>query len=103
MFNIGAGEWIALMVIAVVLVGPDRLPHVASEAAKWVKKFKEMTSNATAELKENLGPGFEDLNITDLNPKKFVQKTINSAMEDAVPIAELREIQQSAKIDPDLL
>ncbi len=106
MFNIGAGEWLLLAVLGVILVGPDRLPHVASEAARYVRRFKELTAQATTELRENLGPGFEDLNVSDLNPKKFIAKTLSSATESAIPVAELREIGEiakKAKIDPDLL
>jgi sec-independent protein translocase protein TatB len=103
MFNIGAGEWLLLAVLGIVLVGPDRLPTVAADAAKLVRRFKELTSQATHELRENLGPGFEDLNVSDLNPKKFVMKTLNEAVEGTVPLNEIREITQSAKIDPDLL
>jgi len=103
MFNIGAGEWLLLAVLGIILVGPERLPHVATEAARYVRRFKELTAQATTELRENLGPGFEDLNVSDLNPKKFIAKTLNGAAEDAIPVAEIREIAKSAKIDPDLL
>ena len=103
MFNIGAGEWALLAVLGIILIGPDRLPHVASEAARYIRKFKELTSQATEELRGNLGPGFEDLNVTDLNPKRLIAKTINEATEKAIPVAELREISREAKIDPDLL
>jgi sec-independent protein translocase protein TatB len=106
MFNIGAGEWLLLAVLGVILVGPDRLPRVASDGAKLLRRFKELTSAATHELRENLGPGFEDLNVTDLHPKRFIMKTINEGVESAVPMNELREIRdiaKEAKIDPDLL
>ena len=103
MFNIGAGEWLLLAVLGIILVGPDRLPHLASDAAKLVRRFKELTSQATQELRESLGPGFEDLNVADLHPKRFIAKTLNEAVEGAVPVAEIREIAKSAKIDPDLL
>lgn len=103
MFNIGAGEWLLLAVLGIILVGPDRLPHVAADAARWVRRFKELTSRATEELRENLGPGFENLEVSDLHPKKFIAKTLSEAGESALPITELREISKSAKIDPDLL
>jgi sec-independent protein translocase protein TatB len=103
MFNIGAGEWLLLAVLGVILVGPDRLPHVAADAARLVRRFKELTSKATEELRENLGPGFENLEVSDLNPKKFITKTLNEAGESALPIAEIREISKNARIDPDLL
>ncbi|MEI6405926.1 MAG: sec-independent translocase [Actinomycetes bacterium] len=103
MFNIGAGEFIMLAVLALILVGPDRLPHVAAEAAKMLKKVRAMSQTATAELRENLGPGFEDLQVSDLNPKKFIQKHLNEAMDGVNPAAEIAEIKNAAKIDPDLL
>ena len=103
MFNIGAGEFVALAVLAIFLIGPDRLPFVARDAAKWVKRFKELTNKATAELRENLGPEFADLEVTDLHPKNILKKTIGNALEDADPTEEIKEIGKSAKIDPDLL
>ena len=57
-FDIGAGELLGLAVLAMVLVGPERLPKVAVEAAKMLKKLRKLSQVATAELKENLGPGF---------------------------------------------
>ena len=64
-FDIGAGELLGLALLAMLLVGPERLPKVAVEAAKWVKKIRDLSQVATAELKENLGPGFENLQPKD--------------------------------------
>ena len=60
-FDFGAGEIFGLGVLAVILVGPERLPHLAVDAAKLIKKVRAMATSATTELRENLGPGFEDL------------------------------------------
>jgi len=99
-FDFGAGEIIGLAVLAMILIGPDKLPTFAVEAAKFVKKVREFATNATNELKENLGPGFEDLKPTDLNPKTFIQKQIASALDEdtAAPV-----VTTQSKIDPDLL
>lgn len=99
-FDFGAGEIIGLAILAMVLVGPDKLPQFAVEAAKMVKKLRGLATNATNELKENLGPGFEDLKPSDLNPKTFVKKQIESALEDT-PTKVLKRPEN--KIDPDLL
>ncbi|MEI6648075.1 MAG: sec-independent translocase [Actinomycetes bacterium] len=103
MFNIGAEKFLTLAILALILIGPDKLPQFAREAAKLVKKLKNISQVATAELRENLGPGYEDLQVTDLNPKKFIQKHLNDAMEGVDPAAEIAEIKSVAKIDPDLL
>ena len=71
MFDFGAGELLGLAILAMLLVGPDRLPKVAVEAAQWVKKLRGLAGKATTELRDNLGPGFEDLQPKDLNPRTF--------------------------------
>lgn len=100
-FDFGAGELMGLAVLAMILIGPERLPNFAVDAAKFVKKVREMATNATNELKENLGPGFEDLKPTDLNPKTFIQKQLSSVLdEDGKPAPKAKFV---SKIDPDLL
>ena len=100
-FDIGIGEVFGLTVLAMFLVGPERLPKVAGEAAKWVKKIRELANSATSELKENLGPGFEDLQPKDLNPKTFVKKQISELLDEDNPKAKANT--SKAMIDPDLL
>jgi sec-independent protein translocase protein TatB len=96
-FDFGAGEILGLAVIAIILVGPDRLPRLAVDAAKFVKKVRSFANTATAEIRENLGPGFEDLKPSDLHPKTFVKKQITNALE------EVDNPKPAPKIDPDLL
>ncbi len=96
MFNIGGGEIIGLAILGMILVGPDRMPSMAADAARYLNKLKKFAQNATDELKENLGQGYEDLKVTDLNPKKFIKKTIGDAMDQV-------EEKPAAKLDPDLL
>jgi sec-independent protein translocase protein TatB len=99
-FDIGAGEILGLAILGVILVGPERLPHVAAEAAKLVKKLRALSQTATAELRENLGPGFENLQPADLNPKTFIKKQLADALDEGEKPA-TKKI--NAKIDPDLL
>lgn len=99
-FDFGAGELIGLGILAMVLVGPEKLPQLAVEAAKIVKKVRSLASTATNELKENLGPGFEDLKPADLNPKTFVKKQIESVLDEGNSKPKIRP---ENKIDPDLL
>jgi sec-independent protein translocase protein TatB len=99
-FDFGAGELIGLAILAMILIGPERLPNFAVDAAKFVKRIREMASKATEELKENLGPGFEDLKPTDLNPKSFIKKQLSSVLDDdESPTTSKR----TSSIDPDLL
>ena len=106
MFDFGFGEMIGLVVLALILVGPERMPRVASDLAKMIRKVRTMTNTATAEIRENLGPGFEDLKPADLNPKTFIKRHVTSVLDEEDK-KERQSVngQQAFKpqIDPDLL
>jgi sec-independent protein translocase protein TatB len=98
-FDFGAGELIGLAILGMILVGPDKLPGLAVQAAKLLKKARSLATNATNELKENLGPGFEDLKPADLNPKTFVKKQIEAALDES----QGKSKRAKSQIDPDVL
>jgi sec-independent protein translocase protein TatB len=97
-FGIGPGEFIGLAVLAIFFVGPERLPKFSSDAAKFLKKVKAIANTATTELRENLGPGFEDLQPSDLNPKTFIKKQLAGALDEDKPGK-----KATPRMDPDLL
>lgn len=83
MFDIGAPEFLLLIVAAVILFGPEKLPEFARKAARVVNYLRNVASNAQQQLGQELGPGFENLDIRDLNPKTFIQKHL---LDDVQPI-----------------
>jgi len=107
MFDIGSGEIIGLAILGMILVGPDRLPKAAADAARFVKRVRELTSGAGDELKKNLGLGFENLDIRDLNPKTLIQKHVLDAVEDKPTVTNsskaVRKNKPPAKFDPEML
>jgi len=98
MFNICGGEILALLVIGMILIGPHRLPNMAADAARLLIKVKNMAQNVTNELKENLGPGYEDMQVKDLHPKALIKKHIG----DVIDKSDL-EVKPKPKIDPEIL
>lgn len=108
MFGIGMGEFLGLVVLGLFLVGPEKLPNAAKDFARFLHKVRNFTSYASRELKENLGPGFEDLDVKDLTPKNLAKKVLGNAMDDVKPVVnevkrQSKDIKDVAKIDPDLL
>jgi len=81
MFNIGGGEILGLLILGMILIGPDRMPNIATDAARLLIKLKNIAQKATNDLKENLGPGYEDLQVKDLNPKAFIKKHIGDVID----------------------
>jgi len=80
MFGIGMGEFLGLVILGLFLVGPDKLPEAAKDFARFIHKVRNFTTYASRELKENLGPGFEDLQVTDLTPKKISPESIRKCL-----------------------
>jgi sec-independent protein translocase protein TatB len=72
--DIGAGEFLALGVVAVIVLGPERLPRYAAEAARVVRKVRRLADDARAEVSKELGPEFGDVSLRDLNPRTMVRK-----------------------------
>jgi sec-independent protein translocase protein TatB len=83
MFDIGAPELLVLVVIAVILFGPEKLPEFARKAARVIKYVRTMAGSAQDQLQKELGPEFSDLDVRDLNPRTFIQKHL---MGDVDPI-----------------
>jgi Tat protein translocase TatB subunit len=54
--NVGWGEMMILMVVVLIVFGPNRLPEMARNIGKFVRNFQRETSNALAELKEGIEP-----------------------------------------------
>ena len=74
LLDINGPEFILLLVLAVILFGPERLPDLARKAARVLRYLRTVAGTAQDQLSKELGPGFEDLDIRDLNPRTFVQK-----------------------------
>jgi sec-independent protein translocase protein TatB len=73
-FDIGPLELIALAVIALLVLGPDKLPRYAADAARVLRQVRRMANDAKAEVSRELGPELQDISMTDLNPRTLVHK-----------------------------
>ncbi|OPC82635.1 hypothetical protein B4N89_18315 [Embleya scabrispora] len=91
MFDVGAPEMVALVILAIVIFGPEKLPKMIGDVARTIRKFREFSSGARADLKKELGPEFQDMHLEDLNPKTFVRKNLMGDGDDDLGIRELRD------------
>jgi Tat protein translocase TatB subunit len=63
-FGLGIPEIIVILVVALVVFGPDRLPQVAAQVGRWVRDFRRMTADLTAEFQsvtKEFSSEFEEL------------------------------------------
>ncbi len=82
MFGIGLPEAMVIALVAVVVFGPDRLPELARQAARFVKQARNLAQNAQTQLRDELGPEYADLRLADLDPRQAIRKHILEAMDD---------------------
>ncbi|MER7835583.1 sec-independent translocase [Streptomyces sp. NPDC096040] len=88
MFNdIGPLELVTIIVLAVLVFGPDKLPKVIQDVMRTIRKIREFSESAKADIREELGPEFKDFEFEDLNPKTFVRKHLDS---DELGLKEIR-------------
>ncbi|TYB56756.1 Sec-independent protein translocase subunit TatB [Nonomuraea sp. PA05] len=82
MFGLGWMEIGALIVIALLVFGPERLPQAAAQAGKTLRNLRRMANNARDDLRAGLGPEFQNFDPADLNPRNFVRKHLLDDLED---------------------
>lgn len=80
MFSVGLGELFVIAFVAVLVLGPDRLPGLAKQAATLAHRLKGMATSARDEIRSELGPEYAHLEIGDLDPRAFIRKQIAEAM-----------------------
>ena len=82
MFNIGLGELFVIVLLALVVVGPERLPSIMREIGKYVYQLRVIVNELTSQFADELRPIQEIQQLAeDLNPVKQVTKVAMSATE----------------------
>ncbi|WP_300610552.1 sec-independent translocase [Trebonia sp.] len=82
MFDLSLSKLLVLAVLALVVFGPNELPKIAAQAGRALRDLRRIAEGAKADLKEGLGPEFQDFDFEDLNPRRFVQKHL---LDEPVP------------------
>ena len=84
MFDLSLPKLLILAVIALVVFGPNELPKMAAKAGGALRELRKIAEGAKSDLREGLGPEFDDFDLEDLNPRRFVQKHL---LSDQTPAA----------------
>lgn len=76
MFGISGAEAIVLIVVALLVIGPERLPEYAQKLKDLVKAARRYASGAKDDLRETLGPEVTDVDWRKLDPRQYDPRTI---------------------------
>jgi sec-independent protein translocase protein TatB len=91
--DIGLGEIIVIVVIALLVFGPDRLPKVAADAARTLRQVRQMAASARKDLVD--AAGLEDdaemaqavRDLRDLDPRRAMQGVLSDDPAAGAPTA----------------
>jgi sec-independent protein translocase protein TatB len=99
MFDVGLPEFAVLVIVAVFIFGPDKLPDLARQAGRMVRTIRELANNARSELSKELGSEFSDLDLADLNPRTLVQKHVLGAFDGVLDDDDDADVEVSQRRD----
>ncbi|MCE7082471.1 sec-independent translocase [Streptomyces sp. ST2-7A] len=88
-FDIGSLEFIALIILAILIFGPDKLPKMIQDLARFLRRVRDFSDNAKQDIRSELGPEFKDFEFDDLNPRRFARKHLLE--RDELGLRELRD------------
>jgi sec-independent protein translocase protein TatB len=84
-FGINGSEFIVLLVVAAVVLGPERLPQYAQQLARLVRELRRMAQGASQQMREELGPEFDDIDWRKLDPRQYdPRRIVREALSDSV-------------------
>ena len=84
MFGLSGEKLLILAIIAVFVLGPERLPEYAKGLANIIKSIRKMADGAKTQIKDELGPDYEDVDWRKLDPRQYDPRRIirEALMED---------------------
>jgi sec-independent protein translocase protein TatB len=83
-FGLSGEKLLILAIIAVFVLGPERLPEYAKGLANIIKSIRKMADGAKTQIKDELGPEYEDVDWRKLDPRQYDPRRIirEALMED---------------------
>lgn len=93
MMDIGWPEFLVLAGLAVVIFGPDKLPKVAADAGRMVRRLRELADSARTDLTDAAGVDVRGIandlrSVADLHPKRL----LGSAVADLADMTDLKAV-----------
>lgn len=100
MFGLSGEKLLILGIIAVIVLGPERLPEYAKGLANIIKSLRRMANGAKSQMKDELGEDFEDLDWRKLDPRQYDPRRIirEALIEDLDFSSEKKVLQDTAAV-----
>jgi len=102
MFGLTFEKLLLIGIIAVFLLGPERLPHYAAQLGRLARQLRDMANGAKDRMRDEMGPEFDDLDWKKLDPRQYdPRRIIREALIDDAPEKEVTATVSRAAPNPD--
>ena len=75
-FGINGSEFLVIILVAVIVVGPQRLPEYTRKLTQMVRQLRVFLDNARSQIAEEGGPEMADLDLSSLDPRQYDPRKI---------------------------
>ncbi|MBO0979338.1 twin-arginine translocase TatA/TatE family subunit [Microbacterium sp. SD291] len=84
-FGLTFEKLLLIGLIAVLIIGPERLPRVAEGFAKTVRRAGEYIRDTKSKMRDEIGPEIDDVDWRKLDPRQYDPRRIirDALLEDA--------------------
>jgi sec-independent protein translocase protein TatB len=83
MFDIGFSEMVVLAVVALVVLGPERLPKVAKQAGHWIGKMRRYVDDVKSDINRQMELSeLRKLQTQVTDAAKEIEKSVQSSVSD---------------------
>lgn len=90
--DINPWEFVIIVAVAFIVIGPERLPEYAAKLGRAVRQLRGMATQATTQLREQMGPEFDDIDWKTYDPRQYdprriVRDALSEDSPSAAPVA----------------
>jgi sec-independent protein translocase protein TatB len=83
-FGISAPEFIVLLAVAAVVLGPERMPQYAAQLGRLVRELRRMAQGASTQVRNEMGPEFDDIDWRKFDPRQYdPRRIVREALADS--------------------
>ena len=105
MFGINGPEFLLLLLIGILVIGPQRLPEYTQKLPNLVREVRRMASGAREQIKEEVGIDIDDVDWKKYDPRQYdPRRIIKEALldDDTKPVSAGGPVAVAAAASPPL-